>query len=781
MAHIRSRKHPAPSHLLALMAAALPVAAHAQEAEKTLPAMTVRAEAEVPYKAEKSANSKLTQPLVDTPQTVQVIKKEMLQEQGAASLLEALRNTPGITMQLGENGNTSAGDTFMMRGFSTQTATFVDGIRDLGAVTRDVFNLEQIEVVKGPAGADIGRGSQSGYINLISKLPQAGDINSASVAVGTHEYKRLTADLNKQIGDGVAVRLNVMGQDAEVAGRDYVTNRSIGVAPAIAFGLNSPTKFFLYFQHVRQDNVPDGGIPTIGMNGAYLSPLWNHDNNSATPTQATAASTLLSQAYGRAPRVDTANYYGSRDDYEKIAADMLTAKFEHDFGGGTVLRNVTRYGKSNVDRVLTGINFSISSSTLNPANPAYLDPNNPGSWTISRSRQRIDQENEIFANLTSLNTEFATGPIKHSLATGIELMHETQKAKSFSTAGMGTITPASLYRPNSGDALQTPGYFGAYTNGSTATAAFYAFDTLKLSERFHLNAGARYEQYRTETDSVALTQNSGTGAITEITPFSDKTKGELFSWKVGALFKPASNGSIYAAYAVSLTPPGSANFALSATPTNQANSAMDPQETENIELGTKWELLDKRLNVSAAVYRTENDKQVTYDQTTATYTQHGKTRVEGVELAAVGQLTNFWQVSAGVAGMRTTQLDQFSFSSTNGVSESNGVRWSPDLTATLWSSYTLGNYTLGGGVRYMSEQKRVVSTSPVPGPQNMPSIPSYWVADLMGAYKVNKNVNLRLNVYNLFDKEYISTLNNSGIRATMGAPRTAILSANFLF
>ena len=129
MASIRSRKHRNSSHLLALVAAALPAAAQAQEA--SLPAMTVKANADVPYKAESSASPKFTQKLVDTPQTVQVIKKEVLQEQGAASLMEALRNTPGITMQLGENGNTSAGDTFMMRGFSTQTATFVDGIRDL--------------------------------------------------------------------------------------------------------------------------------------------------------------------------------------------------------------------------------------------------------------------------------------------------------------------------------------------------------------------------------------------------------------------------------------------------------------------------------------------------------------------------------------------------------------------------------------------------------------------------------------------------------------------------
>jgi catecholate siderophore receptor len=160
----------------------------------------VEATAETPYKAVRVSSPKATQPLVETPKTVQVIKKEILQEQGARSLMEALRNTPGITMQLGENGNTSAGDTFQMRGFSTQTSTFVDGIRDMGAVTRDVFNLEQVEVVKGPAGSDIGRGAAAGYINLVSKLPSLEDAGSVSLNVNTAAQHPHLSRLQSQAG-----------------------------------------------------------------------------------------------------------------------------------------------------------------------------------------------------------------------------------------------------------------------------------------------------------------------------------------------------------------------------------------------------------------------------------------------------------------------------------------------------------------------------------------------------------------------------------------------------
>lgn len=178
---------------------AIPVV-YAQEAP-VLNEVKIQAALDVPYKAEKSASSKLTQALVDTPKTVQVLKKEMLKEQGSASLMEALRNTSGITMQLGENGNTAAGDTFQMRGFSGQSSTFVDGVRDLGAVSRDVFNIEQVEVVKGAGGADVGRGASAGYINLISKLPTLEQANDIILSVGTADKKRLTIDSNSVVND----------------------------------------------------------------------------------------------------------------------------------------------------------------------------------------------------------------------------------------------------------------------------------------------------------------------------------------------------------------------------------------------------------------------------------------------------------------------------------------------------------------------------------------------------------------------------------------------------
>ena len=769
MSIIRSRKKSTllTSSMVA-MAGSLAIPAHAQDAP-VLKEVNVQAAVDVPYKTEKSASNKLTQALVDTPKTVQVLKKEMLKEQGASSLMEALRNTAGITMQLGENGNTAAGDTFQMRGFSTNTSTFVDGVRDLGAVTRDVFNLEQVEVVKGAGGSEVGRGASAGYINLISKLPTLEQANDIALTLGTADKKRLTVDSNNVIDDSTALRLNVMVQEGNAEERNQVSNRQVAIAPSLAFGLDSPTKVYLYSQHIRQDNVPDGGVPTIGMEGFY---------NSNTTIKAGA-------------KVSRDNFYGSQQDYEKISADMLTAKVEHQLSKNTTIRNISRYGQTHVDRVLTGVNaLSVNASTK--------------AIEVALNRQRIDQTNEIWANQTNLNTALSTGFIKHDLVLGLELLKESQLTLGSTSGSTSTTTVVvngqtlpvysvvqNVYSPNAYQNLLVPYLTGADTDGETTTAALYVFDTLTLTDSLKFSLGLRADRYKTETSTGTMVTGGSGGNLATYSAQGYKVgdvvishledDDTLLSWNAGLVFKPAANGSIYVAFADAQTPPAGANFVLSATAGNQANAELDPQQTTTAELGTKWELLNKRLNVSAAVYRTENDKQASVDAVTGVANQEGKTLVDGIELAAVGQLTNFWQLTMSVGFMESEQLGQSSKSSSGVITTSDGVRWTPDVTASVWTSYTLEKFTFGGGARYVGEQKRVVATNANLATENMPVIPAYTVADVMAAYKVNKNTNLRLNVYNVFDEEYISTLNNSGARMTLGAPISAAITAEFSF
>ena len=767
--YIKSRKH-AVAPLAALAASLTFPIAHAADVADApadasaatasasgapyLPQVKVNGSAQSDYKTDKSASSKLTQPLLETPKTISVIKKEMLREQGAVSLMDALQNTPGITMQLGENGNTSAGDAFQMRGFSASTSTFVDGIRDLGAVTRDVFNIEQIEVVKGPAGADTGRGASAGYINLITKLPQIDNFVEGTVTVGDASRKRASVDVNQKVMENTAVRLNAVWQDNGVPGRDFVKKKTYGIAPSVAFGLNTGTRFFLYSQHVRQDNTPDGGIPAIGWQGYTVAPT----------VAAPVAAALLA-----APKVNSDNFYGSPSDREKVKADMVTAKLEMDLGGGTTVRNVSRYGRTHMDRTLTGIISIFAAPVAGDAQTTGIVTADPSTWKISRSRQRVDQTNDILANQTSLSTSFNTGSVKHDLVTGLELMYESQQTLGFATTGL-TIPYANLYRPNVADALPTPYATGADSDGSTTTQAVYALDTLALTDALKLTLGLRTEHYTIRTTTGTLANNVVTNAKYSAGKW-------ITSWNAALLYKLAENGTVYAAAGNSLTPPGSGNFVLSAS--GQAAGTADAQETTNYEIGTKWDLLNKRLNLTAALYRSENDGQVSVDSVTNAATQGGKTRVQGIELAAVGQITNFWQISAGFQTMDPKQINQRSVSNNAQVS-TDGVRWTPKWSATVWTSYQWNDITVAGGVRHIAEQKRVVTVAQ-PSATGLPNLPAYTVVDLMAAYRLNKNVSLQLNVANLFDKDYMSSLNNGGGRLVLGAPRAVTLMANIGF
>lgn len=757
--HIRARKHKA-NQLATLVTLAFPAAALAQQ-PVTLPEVKVEAKAES-YKADRLSSSKQTQPILDIPQVVNVVKKEMLLDQGATTLMEALRNTPGITQQLGENGNTAAGDTFQMRGFSTQASTFVDGVRDLGAVTRDVFNLEQVEVVKGPSGGDIGRGASSGYINLVTKQANLENATSGTLGWNTGSNARATIDLNRRLNDDSGVRLNALVQDGGVAGRDEVKNTNYSIAPSFATGLGTDTRVYLSGQFVRQNNTPDGGISTIGMPGFYNA----------------------NAALRSGGRVDRENFYGNSSDYEKVDADMVTAKVEHDFGNNTTLRNTTRWGRTNMDRLLSSPNSLSAANAVNPADPR--------TWTVGISRQRVDQTNEIFANQTNVNTELNLGGMKHSLSYGLELMRESQDTPSF---GSVTAPTQNLYSPSASLAMVTPDKNGAYTNGKTTTVSVYAFDTIELSKNWLLNGGVRIDDYKTETSAkTVVNTNVGTRGYNgnffpgyangALAPTSKSDSDTLVSWKLGAVYKPVSNGSIYAATANSYLPPGGSNFSLSATPVGVNSAGFKPQQTRSVEVGTKWDLLNKRLSVSAAAYRTTAKNELALDDQNGNATVPGGDReIKGIELGAVGQLTDNWQVSAGIATMDTKIKAGSVRENTNPSTSATGVgtRWSPDLTATLWTTYNLGKWTFGGGARYMSEQKRIVDPTIDLSEQNMPAIPSYAVYDAMISYRVDKNVTLRLNVYNLTDKFYINTLNNAGGRATLGLPRSATLTAQFQF
>lgn len=662
------------------------------------------------YKVNKSSSSKVTQDLVDTPQTITVITKKVMEEQQATTLVEALRNTPGITLNLGENGNTNSKDNINMRGFDAQGSIYKDGIRDLANASKDTFNTEAVEVTKGGVGADNGRGVSSGYINQVTKSATNKDEVAGTLGYSTAKNARLTADLNKKLNETTGVRLNVMKQDGEVAGRDEVEIDRTGIAGSVGFGIGTATRTTINYEHTEQDDVPDGGIPTVGLDGS-------------------------------AQKADTSTFYGSSDDFEEAKNDTFTIKFEQDISDNTIFTNTSRYAKTNQEMLLTSpFNFSTTAST------------------VDRRMHARWQENEILTNQSNFTTEIQTGMLLHKISTGIELIKENQVTKNYTSQ---TAQTSSLYNPTN-ISWSDLTLSGQKSDGETTTVGAYLFDSINIGEKFIFTGGGRFDKYDTTNDIVSST----------LVPSTIEDKGNLNSYKAGLVYKPLDNGSVYISRATTQLAPGGANFTLSATTTSANNPNMEPQKSTTDEIGTKWDLLNNRLSLTTAIYKTvvENETMTESDGSTS---QNGEKEVEGIEFGAVGEITDKWNITAGLAKMNTE------YTNSTSTNEGLSLRFSPEHTATLWSTYKFTSvFNVGVGARYVGTQTVTTSTTST---APIKKIDEYTVYDAMASYKFNKNLTYQLNIYNLTDEEYVSNMNNAGRRYTPGASRSGLLTLAYKF
>jgi catecholate siderophore receptor len=403
---------------------------------------------------------------------------------------------------------------------------------------------------------------------------------------------------------------------------------------------------------------------------------------------------------------------------------------------------------------------------------------------VARTRQSKFQDNTLLTNQTNITANLTTGSVGHAIAGGIEFIDEEQYNPTY--VGLGTAAPANVYNPSRDDALTdyAPVRNGVYTRGETQTAGVYLFDTMSFAEKWQFTGGFRLDTFETDFDSAVLSTATSHPSLPvgTLVPVNMQVEDTLFSYKVGLLYKPVENGSIYVSHAISQQPPGGTNFLLSSAANNANQPNLDPQKGTNYELGAKWEFQDGAFAVTGAVFHSTNENELWQDPSDATVIlQIGEREVEGIELGFVGTLTNSWELSAGVAKMKSEI--------TRGLANQQGlnISWTPELTFTSWTTYhTPFGLSIGGGVRYVDSVDRPVTTStttppPPPDKTNMLAAPDYWVVDAMVSYAFNDNVNLQLNGYNLADEDYVAALNNSGARYAPGAPRSALLTVNFTF
>ena len=655
--------------------------------------------------ARKPTLGLLSETVQNTAQTINVIPQVLMQEQGLGNLQQALKNIPGVTLNAGEGG--AHGDTVNLRGFPANDDFFLDGLRDTGYYTRDTFDLDALEVYKGPASTLFGRGSTGGVINQVSKLPFMTDQESGLVQGGTNDQIRATADINHILGDGVAIRVNAMIDHEGVAGRPLDRNRRWGVAPSVEVGMGSPTTFTATYLHQHENNVPDPGMPFVG----------------SAPAQ-----------------VPHTAYYGlPTDDRTKANVDVLTLRLAHEFSDRLSASETARYGAYDFVSRITEPHYGALAPTL--ATPL-------SSILVYRDRPGVDGAVQTAMSDTELSYKLDTGPLAHTLVAGLELDQETASLTRFANQ-LNSIAPTPLLAPDPLEAF--PGTQATVTQRPTVTARTASFllgDTINFGTNWTLEGAIRHDSFSARDDEP-------------ITHLRLQHTDQIFTPRVSLVFRPQKAISLYVAYGTSYDP-SAENLTLSTT-----TASLSPEKDHTYEAGAKAAVLNGRLALTGAVFRTEMTNARVTDPVSRAVSLQGNLRAQGIELQAAGHLTDQIEIYAGY-----TYLDASTTSSLIATQIGKQLPNTAHHQANLWTLYEVTEQLkFGAGVNYLG--RRAADASGVA------SIPGYVTFDAMASYAFNPHVSAQLNVYNLGDRFYYSNAYFSSAvenHVVPGAGRTAALA-----
>jgi catecholate siderophore receptor len=733
---------------------------------------------EVRGERKKLESPKYTAPLLDTPQTITVIDSATIRGQNLLTLREVLSTAPGITFGAGEGGG-GYGDSINLRGYSANNDITIDGVRDSAQYTRsDPFNLEQIEIINGANSVYGGSGSLGGSINIVTKTPHGRNETTVTGAIGTDSYYRGTVDADYVVSEGIAIRLNAMAHENDVPGRDVEKYSRWGFAPSIIFGLNTDTTLTLSYVHQEDDNIPQYGVPYF-------------DNQFVD--------------YGVLPGVDLGNYYGySNVDRQEIGVDQFTATINHEFNDWLSVRNLTRYQEVSQFAVVDppqGV-WCLANGTNPATGLACLAPTNvPGNYYPSGPRGTArDTLNTLLYNQTDFRLDFATGAVTHAMVIGFSFSSEDYHLENGNilrnpngATPNPTLPPMNIEDPN--HVWTGPMNFirTGISDGQLDNRAFYLFDTMTFSPEWEFNFGLRYESNEGEfTAATIAVPYPITGPV--VTPGTIfRSDEDIFSYRAGLVYKPVANASIYVAYGNTETPSqATVNGGCTAT-----TCSVEPEKGEVYELGVKWNLLENRLMLSAALFQNDrtNYRVQSFDPILPTeQVLNGEARVRGLSLSATGNITDNITIFAnytyldseiiqGVSDYCMTQpLTNASCYSTTTPLPGNPLIGTPEHSGSVWATYAFDNgISLGYGATYQGDftpQNAVTNAGGVALP--IEYVEGYWVQSAMISYQATEDMLIQLNVKNLFDEDYLLRVRNNGW-AVPGDGLQATLGVNYSF
>jgi len=693
-----------------------------EERVSTLERIHVTAQPDSSYQPPTGIDSpKFTAPLLDTPRSVTVVTEALMRDRGATSLQDVLRTVPGITLGSGEGG-TPTGDRPFIRGYEASTDIFVDGLRDYARGSHETFNLESVEIIKGPSSAYTGRGGTGGSINLRTKAPHLGNFAEISGGLGNASQWRSTFDGNVRIADTVAARLNLMKMGGDVPGRGGVTIDRWGVAPSIAFGLGTPTRLTLSYERLQNDDMPDLGVPF---------------SNAARPGRT------------EPPRVDRDNFYGRLNaDFRENTFKTSTAMIEHDFSDRVTVRNVTRHVETLNHYLMTRPTFDNCTATSGP--PCSTEGPDAQFRRDDRMRWRSSKS---LINQTDLYGSFDAGGIRHNFSMGLEFSRERIYDRTM-TGGPGRDLD-SLWNPDPDRHYAFDIVYGPRTGaGEIRTRSLYVMDTMDLTEQISVNAGLRRDMFKVDN-------------------YEDSRTDSFWNYQLGLVYKPAPNGSIYLSYATSSNPAGE-NLGQGGGADGVGGAAqirdVKPEKSRSWELGTKWDLLDERLSLTAAVFETRKTDARSTDPLTGDVTLGGSNRVRGLELGASGALSPAWNVWAAYSWLDPKVN---TYRSGNSVFDGNQMKFIARQSASLWTTYRLlPALTIGGGATYQGARYA--------NDANTLELPSYVRYDAMARYDIRDDLSLQFNVNNITDKEMYDA-SHVGIFANIAPGRSYMMTLTYRY
>jgi catecholate siderophore receptor len=668
-----------------------------------------------PYKGDRLAGTRFSEPLVNTARSVTVLTRDVLQDKNATSLRDVARTTAGVTLGTGEGGN-AFGDRFFIRGFDARNDVFIDGIRDPAVSIRENFFTEQIEILRGPASSFAGRGTAGGAINIITKQAStAGNFATAESTFGSEALKRITLDVNQAITPTFAARFGALYQDSRVAGRNYVTDDRWGGFGALKWTPTDDFRVTANYVHTDLDGLPDFGVP-------YYRTLRKPSTDVDVPRE---------------------TYYGFVNrDFQKATQDFGTLIMEADVTPWMTITNKSRAERSVLDYI----------GTL---------PSNPTASTVNLSSQSRYQVTDVLANVTDATFRFNHGPIKHTLVVGAEFSREAVSRDTYSgltaelfgfQSGSSVVVPL-FNPPNLQPFASRPSRANNPTLIDVDTAAIYAIETANWQDIVILNGGVRLDNYKV----------SGQTAMA-----ATSVSSEMFNYNVGLTVKPLPFGSVYAAYATSSNPVGAE---LDATGTaygglavsNSVFQALSPEENKSTEVGTKWELFDRHLLLTSALFETvKSNARETSGQTIVAGAEY---RVRGIDLGVSGKITDRWSIYGGLVLMDSRVLRSIDPAQV-GARLANIAHQSFNA---LTKYKVTADWEIGGQATYASE-----IFGGTFGAINGNVLPSHWRFDAFTEYKIDKNITAKLSVNNILNTTYYDAFYRSNSPFVFIAPGRSV-------